>query len=49
MDDTIRYKEVNMVGLAFGIGFVMMNVVAVAFIAVGFEFVSCLLSKHWEV
>ena len=38
-----------MVGLAFGIGFVMMNVVAAAFIAVGFEFLSCLISKHWEV
>lgn len=38
-----------MVGLAFGIGFVMMNVVAAAIIAVGCEFVSQLISKHWEV
>lgn len=38
-----------MTGLAFGIGFIMINVVAVSIIAAGFEVVSRLINKHWEV
>jgi hypothetical protein len=42
----IRYEEVNMTGLVFGIGFIMMNVIAVGIIAAGFEFVSWLINER---